>query len=140
MSSKDSAARKEVAAKETAARKASATASTAGASNAEVIDKAVRTYWAQTPGKLKAIDAFLVYVMLTGIIQFVYCVVVGPYPFNSFLAGFLSCIGTFVLTVALRMQATGGNKDFQESPPKRAFADFIVCNAILHLWVMNFMG
>ena len=27
-----------------------------------------------------------------------YCVIVGPYPFNSFLAGFLSCIGTFVLT------------------------------------------
>ena len=42
-------------------------------------------------------------------------------------------------TVALRMQATN-NGNFKESPPKRAFADYIFCMAILHLWVMNFMG
>lgn len=44
------------------------------------------------------IDAYLVYIFFTGVIQFVYCVVVGRFPFNSFLAGFLSCVGSFVLT------------------------------------------
>eukprot|EP00124_Ichthyophonus_hoferi_P002537 Ihof_evm9s176 gene=Ihof_evmTU9s176 len=55
-------------------------------------------YKKSTSIKIKAIDAFLFCIMLTGIFQFVYCVAIGPYPFNSFLAGFLSTIGTFVLT------------------------------------------
>lgn len=40
-------------------------------SPAEVLSKAFEQYLAKTPGKLKAIDAFLFYVMLTGIFQFV---------------------------------------------------------------------
>eukprot|EP00123_Amoebidium_parasiticum_P019321 comp24550_c0_seq1/m.46770 comp24550_c0_seq1/g.46770 ORF comp24550_c0_seq1/g.46770 comp24550_c0_seq1/m.46770 type:complete len:128 (-) comp24550_c0_seq1:224-607(-) len=96
-------------------------------------------YLKETPGKIKAIDSFLAFCMFTGIFQFVYCIVVGPFPFNSFLAGFLSTVGTFVLTVALRMQSTE-REEFAESKPKRAFADYLLCNAILHLWVLNFMG
>lgn len=30
--------------------------------------------------------------------QFVYCMLVGTFPFNSFLAGFSSTVGAFVLT------------------------------------------
>lgn len=45
-------------------------------SPAEVLSKAFEQYLAKTPGKLKAIDAFLLYVMLTGIFQFVVCRVV----------------------------------------------------------------
>lgn len=44
-----------------------------GGGNTEVIEKAIKLYWSQTAGKLKAIDAFLAYVMFTGIIQFVVC-------------------------------------------------------------------
>eukprot|EP01134_Creolimax_fragrantissima_P006385 CFRG6385T1 len=104
------------------------------------VSQAFAKYSKSTPGKLKAIDAFLVYVMATGVIQFAYACIVGTDPFNSFLAGFLSCIGTFVLTVGLRMQAKDDLVKFPESTPKRAFADWIFCNAILHLWVLNFMG
>lgn len=50
-----------------------------------------------TPKKLKIVDAYLFYIMLTGIIQFVYCCLVGTFPFNSFLSGFISCVGSFVL-------------------------------------------
>lgn len=41
--------------------------------------------------------------------QFVYCMLVGSFPFNSFLAGFSSTVGAFVLTGKLspRMQAAG---------------------------------
>ena len=35
--------------------------------------------------------------MLTGIIQFVYVILAGTFPYNSFLAGFIASVGTFVL-------------------------------------------
>ena len=54
-------------------------------------------YTQTTPKKLKIVDAYLFYIMLTGIIQFVYCCLVGTFPFNSFLSGFISCVGSFVL-------------------------------------------
>jgi oligosaccharyltransferase complex subunit epsilon len=54
-------------------------------------------YKQTTPKKLKLIDSYLFYVMLTGIMQFVYCCLIGTFPFNSFLSGFVSTIGCFVL-------------------------------------------
>ena len=54
-------------------------------------------YQISTPKKLKLIDAYLVYVLLTGIVQFAYCLLVGTFPFNSFLSGFISTVGCFVL-------------------------------------------
>lgn len=62
-----------------------------------VLGKLFNEYIDKTPQKLKIIDSFLLYVMLTGIFQFVYCCLVGTFPFNSFLSGFISCVGTFVL-------------------------------------------
>lgn len=54
-------------------------------------------YVQTTPKKMKMIDAYLLYIMLSGIVQFVYCCLVGTFPFNSFLSGFISCVGSFVL-------------------------------------------
>ena len=54
-------------------------------------------YSLRTPQKLKLVDAYLAYIMATGIIQFLYCLLVGTFPFNSFLSGFISCVGSFVL-------------------------------------------
>jgi oligosaccharyltransferase complex subunit epsilon len=54
-------------------------------------------YQTSTPKKLKLIDAYLVYVLLTGIVQFAYCLLVGTFPFNSFLSGFISTVGCFIL-------------------------------------------
>ena len=52
---------------------------------------AVQTLWKaykdQTSDRLKFIDAFLFFLMLSGIAQFLYCVLVTDYPFNAFLAG-----------------------------------------------------
>ena len=53
--------------------------------------------YGKTPKRLRLIDVFLVWSFLTGVIQFVYVCQVGTYPFNAFLAGFLSTVGTFVL-------------------------------------------
>lgn len=64
---------------------------------ASVVRKFYDEYMNSTPKKLKIVDAYLFYIMLTGIIQFVYCALVGTFPFNSFLSGFISCVGSFVI-------------------------------------------
>ncbi|NXH94434.1 DAD1 glycosyltransferase, partial [Pachycephala philippinensis] len=111
-------------------------------------------YGGGTAGRLKALDAFLLYVLLTGALQFGYCLGVGTFPFNSFLSGFISlCFpprlppvltdGSFFLccAVCLRIQINPQNKgEFQGISPERAFADFLFANTILHLVVINFVG
>ena len=54
--------------------------------------------------RLKMIDLFLVFLVALGILQFVYVLLVGNFPFNAFLGGFISCVGQFVLVVSLRLQ------------------------------------
>lgn len=63
-------------------------------STATVIQGLWKTYVDDTPHKLKTIDAFLVFIMLSGIMQFVYCVVVTNFPFNAFLAGWVAIVYT----------------------------------------------
>lgn len=63
----------------------------------EVVGRLWADYVAKTPRKLKLIDCYLAYILLTGVIQFLYCCMVGTFPFNSFLAGFISSVGSFVL-------------------------------------------
>ena len=52
---------------------------------------ALHTLWTAyldaTSSRLKFIDAFLVFLILSGVAQFVYCVLVTSFPFNAFLAG-----------------------------------------------------
>merc|ERR1712002_251644 len=106
-----------------------------------VVSKLISEYNEKTITKLKIIDGFLLYVLLTGVIQFIYCCLVGTFPFNSFLAGFISCVGTFVLGVCLRIQSNPRNRsEFKGISTERAFADFIFANVVLHLVVMNFIG
>jgi len=98
-------------------------------------------YRQKTSNRLKIVDAYLFYILLTGIIQFVYCCMVGTFPFNSFLSGFICCVGSFVLAAALRIQANPQNKtQFPFISTERAFSDFIFANVVLHLVVVNFLG
>jgi oligosaccharyltransferase complex subunit epsilon len=104
---------------------------------------AVQTLWGayldKTPARLKFIDAFLVFLILSGVIQFVYCVLVTSFPFNAFLAGwvslslcyfvvmnlrcwdrFASTVGQFVLTASLRSQVNVTNRAlFKDVSPER---------------------
>ena len=52
---------------------------------------ALRTLWMAyldaTPARLKLVDAFLAFLVLSGVAQFAYCVLVTSFPFNAFLAG-----------------------------------------------------
>jgi oligosaccharyltransferase complex subunit epsilon len=62
-----------------------------------VVGKFWSEYLNQTGKRLKIIDAYLLYILLTGIFQFLYCCLVGTFPFNSFLSGFISSVASFVL-------------------------------------------
>lgn len=68
---------------------------------ASVIPKLYQEYATKTAKKLKIIDAYLLYIFLTAVIQFVYCCLVGTFPFNSFLSGFISTVSCFVLAGTL---------------------------------------
>jgi oligosaccharyltransferase complex subunit epsilon len=54
---------------------------------------AVETLWKayneNTPDRLKFIDSFLLFLMLSGVVQFAYCVLVSSFPYNAFLSGYV---------------------------------------------------
>ncbi|NWZ21809.1 DAD1 glycosyltransferase, partial [Asarcornis scutulata] len=54
-------------------------------------------YGSSMPSCLKVLDAYLLYVLLTGALQFGYCLGISTFPFNPFLSGFISTIGSFIL-------------------------------------------
>ncbi|KAF5364081.1 hypothetical protein D9756_000577 [Leucocoprinus leucothites] len=100
-----------------------------------------KAYNEETSDRLKFIDSFLLFLMLSGIVQFLYCILVTNYPFNAFLAGFSSTVGQFVLTASLRSQVNPDNQnEFKEVSPERAFADFALGSIVLHFFVYNFLG
>jgi len=81
------------------------------------------------------------FLIVVGVLQFVYCVIAGNYPFNAFLSGFSATVGQFVLTASLRIQTNPENKaDFKEISHERAFADFIFGSLILHFFCVNFIN
>ncbi|GFR46726.1 hypothetical protein Agub_g8349 [Astrephomene gubernaculifera] len=104
------------------------------------IFQAFKDEYKKSPVRVKVLDAFLLYALATAGVQFAYMLLVGSFPFNAFLAGFLSCIGFFALTVCLRMQVDPANKEFAGTSPERAFADYCLANLVLHLVVWNYMG
>ena len=55
-------------------------------------------YKKETSNKEKLVDCFLVFYFLCGVIIFLYCILVTPYPFNSFLSAMFSCVGCFILS------------------------------------------
>jgi oligosaccharyltransferase complex subunit epsilon len=66
----------------------------------------------------------------------VYAKLVGTFPFNAFLAGFFCCVGTFVLTLSLRMKVSesGGNGGAAE------FGGYALAMCVLFLASVNYMG
>ncbi|GAA52815.1 oligosaccharyltransferase complex subunit epsilon [Clonorchis sinensis] len=106
-----------------------------------ILSDFLQSYKSTTSRRLQLLDSYLVYILVTGILQFVYCCLVGTFPFNAFLSGFISCVASFVLGVALRMHTNPQNKNvFTPFSPETAYGDFIFAHVILHLVVFNFLG
>ncbi|CCM04023.1 uncharacterized protein FIBRA_06180 [Fibroporia radiculosa] len=114
---------------------------TAPSASPNAVQSLLKAYRETTSSRLKLIDSFLLFLMLSGVIQFIYCILVTNFPFNAFLAGFGSCVGQFVLTASLRSQVNPANRsEFKEVSPERAFADFALGSIVLHFFVYNFLG
>ncbi|PBP26868.1 defender against death DAD protein [Diplocarpon rosae] len=100
-----------------------------------------QNYLDKTPQRTKLIDVFMSFLVVVGVLQFVYCIIVGNYPFNAFLSGFSATVGQFVLTASLRIQTNTQNKaEFIEVSPERAFADYVFGSLILHFFCVNFIN
>ncbi|XP_058768548.1 dolichyl-diphosphooligosaccharide--protein glycosyltransferase subunit DAD1-like [Vicia villosa] len=65
--------------------------------DAQDLIRALWSAYSATPTNLKIIDHYVVFAVFTALIQVVYMALVGTFPFNSFLSGVLSCVGTAVL-------------------------------------------
>lgn len=72
-------------------------ASAAGVTTLSAITSLLEAYDKQNASKIKLIDAYLAFCIVTGIFQFLNMIIVGTYPINSFLAAFSCSIGCFVL-------------------------------------------
>ena len=75
----------------------------AATEQAQLIVRLWNSYVSNTSQSLLLIDVYLFFVMLTGIIQFIYVILAGNYPYNAFLAGFIVSVGNFVLAGILEI-------------------------------------
>ncbi|KAJ5579217.1 hypothetical protein N7450_008084 [Penicillium hetheringtonii] len=66
------------------------------ASAAEIATHVWQQYITSTPQRTLLLDAFMVFLVLVGGLQFLYCVLAGNYPFNAFLSGFSAAVGQSV--------------------------------------------
>ncbi|KAI4247782.1 MAG: hypothetical protein L6R40_001368 [Gallowayella cf. fulva] len=93
-------------------KSSSLTSSSQTSNNPQIILQQLwSNYQKRTPQRVKLIDVFMGFLVVVGALQFVYCVLVGNYPFNAFLSGFSATVGQFVLTASLRIQTNPENKD-----------------------------
>lgn len=108
----------------------------------DVKESIVKDYYNCVNMKIKMIDAWCVYCIATCIVQILYVVLVGTYPFNSFLAGLFCHIAMAAFGVSLRFTITSPDNDvdFKAVSLERASADFVFCHMVLFLIVFSFMG
>ena len=84
-------------------------------------------------------DAYILFCGAILATLFVFLMLVGSFPFNSFLSAFFCTAGSAALAWSLRLNLTM-SKDFHQRTPERAFAEFVFCNLLLFLAALNYMG
>ncbi|CAI4064168.1 hypothetical protein N7582_002599 [Saccharomyces uvarum] len=120
--------------------KASTTSSAVITDFQEAFKTSKKAYFAQIEKnpKLKLIDIFCFFLVLLGLIQFAFIVLIRDnFPFNAFLSGFIICVGQFVLLMSLRLQLCDS---FPGISKNRAFGEFIVASLILHFVCLHFIN
>lgn len=105
--------------------------------------------------KLMLIDSFLIFLVLLGVLQFAFAILLGNFPFNAFLAGFIAAVGQFVLTCSLRLQwvnslneksISDDSQEKEDSEDKviisgeRSIGDYVFASLILHFVVYHFIN
>lgn len=88
--------------------------------------------------RLKLIDIFCAFLVVIAGIQTLFMGLIrDTFPFNAFLAGFIVCVGQFVLLVSLRLQL---QEPFKGVPKNRAFGEFVIASLILHFTTLHFIN
>lgn len=110
----------------------------------ESLDIAYKSYLKQVKDnrQLKLIDIFCGFLVLIGIVQFLFIGLIrDTFPFNGFLAGFSSCVGQFVLLISLRLQLLESYSPSSIGISKqRSFGEFIFSSLILHFICLHFIN
>lgn len=87
---------------------------------------------------LALIDTVSCGMIYLGIAQFASVVILkDTFPFNAFLAGFISCVGQFVLLISLRLQVV---EQFEGISKHRAFGEFVFASLVLHFICLHFIN
>ena len=55
-------------------------------------------YKKETTIQVKCLDVYILFSALGAVLLAAYCFLVGTYPFNAFLAGFIACLGSCSLS------------------------------------------
>ncbi|KAJ2471078.1 oligosaccharyltransferase complex subunit epsilon [Coemansia sp. RSA 2322] len=110
------------------------------ASSTDIVARLARDYSRETPLRLKLIDTYMAFCVAVGLAQFAYCLLVGTFPYNAFLAGFGSAVSCFVFAANLRIKSNSKNTSQFSGTPEGAFTEFVVCHILLHFIVANFLG
>uniref|UniRef100_A0A8C3CAF9 Dolichyl-diphosphooligosaccharide--protein glycosyltransferase subunit DAD1 n=1 Tax=Cairina moschata TaxID=8855 RepID=A0A8C3CAF9_CAIMO len=82
-----------------------------------VVWRFLAEYGSSMPSCLKVLDAYLLYVLLTSALQFNCCLGISTFPFNPFLSGFISTIGSFILSSQCGPCAVSPGSQGVKSPP-----------------------
>ena len=69
--------------------------STSNNAVSQILSKVRSEYNRTRSKKLLMVDGLIVYSLLTALVQVAYMLLVGSFPFNSFLSGFFCHIGLF---------------------------------------------
>merc|ERR1712048_199489 len=104
----------------------------------EIVSVFAKQY-GKTPKLLRIVDCYVVYALATAAVQFAYMFLVGSFPFNAFLAGFLCNVGLAVLAVCLRMQLD----TVETSKAMRiedVYFDFCVASIFLFFIAISYVG
>ncbi|MES1906848.1 MAG: hypothetical protein MHM6MM_000077 [Cercozoa sp. M6MM] len=105
-----------------------------------LITNAWSVYVDETPSKLKLLDGFAVWALLTAVLQLVFALVVrSTYPRNSLYAAVISCVGMFVLLMCLRLNLSNP-KAFRRLPPQQSLVEFLFCAVLLLFGALTFLG
>ena len=65
------------------------------------ITSLLKSYMQDTPARVKMIDCFIIFQLLTAVLVLVYGFLFCHNPLNAFLAALFSCMGSFVFTSLL---------------------------------------
>jgi hypothetical protein len=95
------------------------------------IDDFWKRYSAETAGRVKLIDWFILYLVAVIGVQFFYRLVVGDdFPKNAFLTGIFCPLGVITLLISIR----------HESKDYRRLAEFFLACLVLFIVSINFIG